>query len=112
MKKLIVAASVMALFTGCSSSTPDCSSSEAVDLVLQITRDEMLNYVSSSQAEALDYRLDAIRTRSRNEEVDSYRCAAELTISGLPQGSVSDGIEYTIESTDSGDEFYVEVFGL
>jgi len=112
MKKNLFIVAVIGTIAGCSSATPDCSSEDATNLVMDITRDEMAIYTSVKQANSFEYSLDAIRTREHNEDVDSYRCAAELSISGLPQGSVSEEIEYTIESTDEGGEFYVEVFGL
>ena len=112
MKKFVLAIATSGLIAGCSSPTPDCSSDEATDLVIEITQDEMASYVGSSLAESLEYTLEGIRTREHDESIDTYLCAAELTISGLPQGPSSSGIEYSIESTDAGDEVYVEVFGL
>lgn len=112
MKKHFLLIAAVGAIAGCSSATPDCSSGDARDLVLEITQDEMASYTGEEKAASLDYSLDAIRTRNHDEALDSYRCVAELTISGLPQGSVSDEIEYTIESTDEHGEFYIEVYGL
>lgn len=102
--------SSVAFLSACSTSTPTCSDTETVDLVKEITMDE-LRSAWGNAANSLDVSVEAIRTTDRNETVDSYTCAAQLEMTG-PGGTETADISYTVQSTDKGDEFYVEVYGL
>ena len=113
MRKIQLIIPVILTLSGCGlSGTPDCSSDAAKDLVLDITKEEMEAMWGADAAESIDFGLESIRTQERNEDVDSYRCAATLTMSRPSHGSETAPIEYTVESTDQSDEIYVEVFGL
>ena len=90
---------------------PTCSSKEATDLVLQISNNEVKKTYGSQLANAIDFSVSAIRTTDVNDQTGAYSCAAQLDMSGLG-GVESSPITYTIEMTDGGDEFYVNVFGL
>jgi hypothetical protein len=111
MKKIYVAAlmGAFSLLSACSS-TPKCGDSETTDLVKQIVDEELKN-VFGSAADAIAISVNAIRTTDHNEKVDSYSCAAQIELSG-PGGKESHDITYTVEQTDKGDEFYVQVYGL
>ncbi|GAA4649277.1 hypothetical protein GCM10023116_15510 [Kistimonas scapharcae] len=92
-----------------SSGVPECGSSEATDLVVQIAQDKLKVY--GALANNLDMSVKSIRTTSTNEQTGSYQCAADMEVTGV-NGTRSFPIKYTIELTDNGDEFYVNVFGL
>lgn len=112
IKKLGLIAATTLLLSACGGkSTPNCSSSDAIDLVKDITRSELATYIGQDQANAVSINLSGIRTRDRNEDLDTYGCAAEITIAHEGQ-THTDQITYTIEPTDASGEFYVEVFGL
>ncbi|MCG5531347.1 hypothetical protein LRD18_10850 [Halorhodospira halochloris] len=110
IKALAVSASLLAL-AGCGYSTPGCSDSDTISLVKEIAYDELVNQAGSEIADSVSMEVKAIRTRDHNESADTYECAADLELTG-EVGTESVPIEYTIESTDTGDEFYVEVYGL
>lgn len=96
--------------SACSSSTPNCSDTETTDLIKEITMDELrANWGDSAKGITLD--VAAIRTTEHNKSLDSYTCAAQLEMTG-PGGTEGGDITYTVHSTDKGDEFYVEVYGL
>lgn len=97
--------------TGCSGSTPKCSDTETKDLVIQITKDEFKNRGMGELLSQLKLEIEAIRTTKHNKDVDSYECAANLKMSGNGK-TKSAPITYTVESTDKGDQFYVNVYGL
>lgn len=94
-------------------STPNCSDSNTVSLVIQISKDELISQDPrlKSVFENNVLSLDTIRTTDINEKVDSYTCAANLVMSANGQKK-SIPITYTSESTDNGDSFYVNVYGL
>ncbi|WP_404382057.1 hypothetical protein [Caenispirillum salinarum] len=106
---LVVAASL--LTAACSDTAPACSDTETVDLVLEIARDSLLEQAGAEIANKVDMSLNAIRTTDANETTGAFECAAELEFTG-PGGSNSIDITYLSELVDSGDEFYVTVWGL
>ena len=95
----------------CGGGVPGCSSDETKELVIQIADDEMKRQLGQEMGGQISYSVSAIRTRETNTETGSHTCAAELQVKG-PRGSSKIPIEYTVETTDSGEEFYVEVYGL
>ena len=105
----VVAGAIM--LSACSGGTPACSDSETVDLVLEISNDELVAQFGTEFASVIDMSLDAIRTQGHDEKLDTYQCAADLIMSG-PGGESNVPVEYTVESTDDADEFYVTVYGL
>ncbi|MCG5549428.1 hypothetical protein [Halorhodospira halochloris] len=110
IKAIAVSASLLFL-AGCGYSTPGCSDADTISLVKEIAYNEIAAQAGGEVADSVSFEVSAIRTRDHNESADSYECAANLEITG-DGGTESGPIEYTVESTDSGDEFYVEVFGL
>lgn len=114
MKKLIIPAILSTIaISGCSQSVPKCGDTETTDLVKQIADREMGNQLGSEAAKMFSYTVGAIRTTSTNEQTGAHECAAQLGITASNTGQTNEiPITYTVEMTDNGDEFYVNVFGL
>jgi Protein of unknown function (DUF2628) len=93
------------------SGVPECGSSEATGLVVEISKGEIAKQAGAKAANSFDLAVSAIRTTSINEQTGSYHCSAQLNMAG-PNGNSSLPITYTVEITDNGEEFYVNVFGL
>ncbi len=114
MKKLIIPVILStAAIAGCSQSVPKCSDTEATDLVKQIANREMGNQLGAEAAKMFSYTVSAIRTTSTNEQTGAHECAAQLGITASNTGQTNEiPITYTVEMTDNGEEFYVNVYGL
>ncbi len=113
MKKILVSIPLLALLGGCSPSVPKCGDEETIDLVKQIANDEMKNQLGGEAAKIFSYTVKAIRTTDEHDKTGAYECAAQLEIHASTTGQSSEiPITYTVEATDKGDEFYVNVFGL
>lgn len=114
VKILIIPFFLSALaITGCTQSVPKCSADETTSLVKQITKDEMLKQYGTEATEQFSYTLSSIRTTNTNEQTGAHECAAEIDIASSNTGSTINGaITYTVEMTDDGENFYVNVFGL
>ena len=98
---------------GCSGEIPKCGDEEATELVLKIVNQTLENQVGKELAAMFKFKLSAIRTTDKNDKVGSYNCAAQLTTNSISTNTSSEApITYTIESTDDGKEFYINVFGL
>jgi hypothetical protein len=94
-------------------SVPKCGDQEATDLVKQIAGREMGNQLGAEAAKMFSYTIGAIRTTSTNEQTGAHECAAQLGITANDTGQTNEIlITYTVEMTDNGEEFYVNVFGL
>ena len=102
---------IAVVLTGCSNTAPKCSDQETQDLVIQISKDELVKQAGKDLASKVKLELSFIRTTDTNEKVGSFKCAAELVaiVDGV---SNSSDITYTVELSDNGEEFYVNVFGL
>ena len=72
----------------------------------------MANQLGAEAAKAFSYDVQAIRTTETNEKTGAQQCAAELKINASSGGSNALPITYTVERTDDGKQFYVNVFGL
>ncbi len=95
------------------SNVPKCGDSETVDLVKKIADGEMENQLGRAAADIFSYHVGAIRTTSINEQTGSHECSAQLGITASNTGETNEiPITYTVEITDDGEEFYVNVFGL
>lgn len=114
MKKLIIPSILSTIvISGCSQSVPKCGDTETTDLVKQIADREMGNQLGSEAAKMFSYTVGAIRTTSTNEQTGAHECAAQLGITASNTGQTNEiPITYTVEMTDNGDEFFVNVFGL
>ena len=113
--KLLPLASSIALslvLASCSQSAPKCGEKEVTDLVTQIAGREMANQIGAEAAKAFSYEVQAIRTTGSNEKTGAQQCAAELKIKASNGGVNELPITYTVERTDDGKQFYVNVFGL
>ena len=113
MKIVYVGAALVIIATlgACSQSAPKCSDSETVQLVKEITRDEMVSQLGQEVSDSIKLEVGAIRTTDFNEKTGSQECAAQLSMTG-PGGTETADITYTSEKTDAGKEFYVTVYGL
>ena len=109
--KYLTAVAFAALLTGCGSPVPVCSDEQSTDLVKEIAAREMSNQLGDAAAASFTYAVNAIRTTSTNEGTGAHECAAELAVIG-PGGTSPLPITYTIEQTDDGEQFYINVFGL
>jgi hypothetical protein len=111
LRSLTLMAITTLLLSGCGSSVPTCSDAESTDLVSEIADQEMGKQLGIEMAKTFSYIVNSIRTTATNEQTGSHECAAELEVKG-PNGSNSIPITYSIEMTDNGEEFYINVFGL
>ena len=109
--KLSAIAIVMVL-AACYQSVPKCGDTETIVLVKQISDREMVTQLGAEAAKMFSYEVQAIRTTSTNEKTGEHECAAELKIKASNGASNSIPITYTVEKTDDGKQFYVNVFGL
>ncbi|NAW69445.1 hypothetical protein CAG54_12955 [Vibrio sp. V27_P1S3P104] len=113
MKQIILALPLVFLLGGCSPSVPKCGDSETTDLIKQIANDEMINQLGSNAGKMFSYSVNAIRTTDKNDKTGAFECAAQLEIHARNTGNSSEiPITYTVEMTDNGKEFYVNVYGL
>jgi len=108
---IITAILLGSALTGCSQSVPSCSDSETTELVVEISNGELTRTIGQEVANEIELGVEAIRTTDTNEKTGAFSCAANLSMSG-PRGKNSLPITYTVEKTDNGEEFYVNVFGL
>lgn len=114
LKHITAGALLLASFAlvGCSTqNTPKCSDQETVDLVIEIAKEELEKGGMGSLIPELEFDVKNIRTTEHNKDVDSYRCAADFEMSG-GAGTEDFPIEYSVESTDDGESFYVNVWGF
>jgi len=113
MNKTLLIVLLAALIVGCSSSVPECSDTEVIDLVKEITNDELIEKMGSEAANKVELTVDSIRTTDINDKTGAFDCAAQLGVSSsMNDYSDEFPITYTVEQTDDGDEFYINVFGL
>lgn len=109
---LIVTSVVMvSILSGCSQSVPACSDAEATDLVLEISNNKLVETYGAEYASKIKFGIDAIRTTDTHDKTGANTCAANISMTG-ENGQTSFPITYTVEMTDNGEEFYVNVFGL
>lgn len=113
MKKLLaISLSTLTLsLAGCGGGVPACNDSETKDLVMEIAHDELVRQTGQAVADGVNLDVLAVRTQNTNEQTGSHECAAELSMTGKG-GTNKISITYTVEGTDDGDSFYVNVFGL
>ncbi|MBQ4831875.1 hypothetical protein J8L70_01330 [Pseudoalteromonas sp. MMG010] len=111
-KTLAISLSTLTLsLAGCGSNVPACNDSETKELVMKIANDELTRQVGQEVANEVNLDVLAVRTQHTNEQTGAHECAAELSISG--KGGANElSITYTVEGTDDGESFYVNVSGL
>jgi hypothetical protein len=97
------------LLSGCSRSVPKCSDKETIKIVKQLLTDTiyeaspLLNAVKEKLH--IDFRLDAIRTKSTDKETGAHECAADYKV-GMKLVNVS---QESQESQDLKDSFVIGV---
>ena len=97
----------------CSSSTPKCSDSRTKELVINIAKQKLSNIGFGDVIDKLDFKVDNVRTIEYQKSIDRYSCQADLIIKNKENNQSKDfPITYTVQKTDDGKKFYVEVFGL
>ncbi|WP_201616045.1 hypothetical protein [Psychrobacter urativorans] len=114
MYKSLLVITLTALISGCSSSViPKCSAPEVIDTVKEIANEEMGVQLGNETAEVFTYAINSIRTTDENDKTGAFECAAQLEIHANTNGNSTEiPITYTVEQTDSEEDFYVNVFGL
>ncbi len=113
MKKLMTSILILVMafgLSGCFGGTPKCGDSEAKDLVIQITKDELKRKGYAKSIPNLSFVVKHIRTTKHDKEIDTYQCAADLEMIGTTTKTYP--ITYSVESTDDGENIYVNVMGL
>lgn len=111
--KIITALLALMTVSACTPSVPKCGDTQIVDLVIKISGGEMVKQLGAEAATGFSYSVDSIRTRSTNEQTGAHECAAQLAITASSTNQTNAiPIEYTVELTDNGKDFYVNVFGL
>ena len=115
MKKVlcvsVLAASTL-LLAGCGKSVPKCGDEDTINLVKQISNDEMINQMGKDFAAQISYAVESIRTTDENDKTGAFECAADLKVIAKNGNTNKLPITYTVEATDDGKQFYVNVFGL
>ncbi|WP_456400348.1 hypothetical protein [Persephonella sp.] len=97
----------------CSSSTPKCSDRETKDLVIEIVKDQLLKIGFGGVIDKLEMKVENIRTIEYQKDVDKYMCKAEFILKNKENNQQNVlPITYTVQKTDDGEKFYVEVYGL
>lgn len=113
IKKVLFTSFLVIFITGCVSSVPKCSSTEAIDLVKEVTNKKMVDQIGVAEAKKLSYSINIIRTTDKNEKTGAFECAAVLEIDIDGTDEVAEvPITYSIENLDNGKEFYIKVWGL
>lgn len=101
------------LISGCTNAVPKCSDRETTDLVIEIADDEMTKQLGADASSLFSYSVRTIRTTNTNEKTGAHKCAAQLEITSTKTDAANEiPITYTVELTDDGTEFYVNVYGL
>ncbi|WP_456400440.1 hypothetical protein [Persephonella sp.] len=97
----------------CSSSTPKCSDGETKDLVIEIAKEQLLKSGFGSVIDKLEMKVDNIRTIEYQKNIDKYTCQADFIVKNKENNQQKTiPITYTVQKTDDGKKFYVEVYGL
>ena len=89
--------------------TPQCYSKDVTDVVLELSKEEILKRLTASNPSAFDWTLTAINTTDINEQTSAYQCAAQLHVAG-PDISNSIPVNYSVELLNDGKAFNVSVF--
>lgn len=104
--------SLMFISAGCSESAPSCSDKSTIEMVLKLSKDELVRTgYPRDQLDKLNLKLSAIRTKKSDEKTGNQECACNLDIA-IPTGTFQVPITYTSELTDKRGEFYVTVYGI
>ncbi|QHB31949.1 hypothetical protein F0T03_07105 [Yersinia canariae] len=111
------------LLVGCGDSTPKCNSSDAKNLVVDISqkqikkqfdqlRNSQLSEMVPKDADNIQLSVINVRTVKHDSSLDTYTCSADLKMI-LPEKTTDLPITYNIQRTDDNNgQFYINVFGL
>jgi len=112
LKGLILSAVSFSIIA-CSSKTPKCSDSETKDLVIDIVKQQFSRVGFGNDLNKLEMKVENVRTIEYQKNIDKYTCKAELIMRNKENNKQqSFPITYTVQKTDDGKRFYVEVYGL
>ncbi|EDJ9368299.1 hypothetical protein GFM96_04510 [Salmonella enterica] len=107
MLLVLVAAGLLA---GCGEKTPKCSSDDAKNLVVDISRKIIEKGMTLDRDVQIS--VENVRTISHESSLDVYQCAADLTFT-KPDLQNSLPITYRIQKTDDNNgQFYINISGL
>lgn len=107
MLLVLIAAGLMA---GCGEKTPKCSSDDAKNLVVDISRKTIEKGMTLDRDVQIS--VENVRTISHESSLDVYQCAADLTFT-KPELQNSLPITYRIQKTDDNNgQFYINISGL
>ena len=87
------------LISGCGHNTPDCSDQRVSEQLTNIVRNNVRNSFQGA-TDYLDFKLNNIRIKSHNKDVDSYVCAANI-VGTLTEEQKKQAIEKEYESYPS-----------
>lgn len=127
--KMITIGMVAILLSACDSATPKCNNNDAKDLVVDISKKEILKQFDqlrnsqisgmvSKNTDSLMLKVINIRTIKHDPSLDVYHCAATLQMTMLDDklkipNTNELPITYSIQKTDDDNgQFYINVFGL
>ena len=99
--------------TACSSSTPKCADSPTKELVINIAKEQFIKSGFTNLLDKLEFKIENVRTIEYQKDIDRYTCKADLILINKENHKTSSlPITYTVQKTDDGNKFYVEVYGL
>ncbi|SUB06201.1 hypothetical protein [Pantoea agglomerans] len=110
MSKFFISLIVAFILSGCKDETPKCSSTDAKNLVIDISRKEIEKLLKLDADVSIS--VNNVRTLSHDSKLDVYQCAADLTFT-KPDLKQEIPITYRIQKTDEEKgQFYINVYGL
>ena len=107
----VILTSVLVVAGGCSNSAPKCSDQKTIDLVYEITKQELSKTMPKEVIDTTRFSLNATRTTAIDEKTGAQNCAAQLMIKG-PKGEAPVDITYKSEKTDKNNQQIVTVWWL
>lgn len=108
---VVLLSGIAAFAAGCSDPAPKCSDQRTIDLVFDITKQELRKTLPKEVIDSITLNLNAIRTTAVDEKTGAQSCAAQLMIKG-PRGEAPSDITYKSEKTDKDNRQIVTVWGL
>ncbi len=87
-----------------------CSDTEVTELVLETTRETVIEQKGELASNQINIRLFDIRTVGHNEKLGSKECEAEVEFSGEGIDNTVITATYDIEFVDNSTEFYVTTY--
>ncbi len=105
---------VLILFIGgCDRKSIRCNDIEAKNQVKEIATQQLSKKIGINKAKLIEYDVEYVRTTQFNNKTTLSMCDAYLYVNkNKKQIDVLSNIKYTVQMTDDGSNFVVEVFGL